>query len=206
MTTNYFRSTKKLARYSLILLMSFLLSFPITASADPVQENSVANEGKSIHEINQELLEGRELLWTSEKVRVPLVEDSNLQSRDVTSSLIAPKAAITGYVDFYIKVYTGRFVVPFYNMAVTSPSNASLESYQFGVYYSGNYLNGGDESYVDAGAIPMLRRNYTAEGLGNIYLTEGTFSVSMKTGGFMTSLGYGFVIPQSATIPFKFDY
>lgn len=206
MSAKLFSSPKSILRLSFILLLLVSLTFPINAFADPGQENVVPNEGKSVQEINQELLKGRELLWTSEKVRVPLVMSNDSLSSGITSDLVSPKTTITGYVDFWIETYTGRLVVPFYQMHVDTPSNASLESYQFGVYYSGNYLNGGDESNVDAGAIPLLRRTYTAQGLGNIYLTQGTYSVSMRTGGFMTNLGYGFVIPQAKTINFKFDY
>lgn len=177
MLTRFLYPSKKFAFFSFILIVGFILSFPFVASADPVQENSTTvNQEKSIEEINNELREGRELLWTSEKVRVPLVPSTDQLLSESTANTISPKAVITGYVDFYVKVYSGRLVVPFYEMAVETPSNASLESYQFGVYYSGSQFNGGDEGMIDAGAITMLRRTYTAEELGNIY-TMSVFQV-----------------------------
>lgn len=207
MLTRFFYPSKKFIFFSFILIVGCILSFPFVASADPVLDNpTAANQGKSIEEINNELKEGRELLWTSEKIRIPLVPSTDQLSSESLPNEISPQAAITGYVDFYVEVYSGRMVIPFYEMAVETPSNASLESYQFGVYYSGNQFNGGDEGMIDAGAIPILRRTYTAQGLGNIYTVSGSYSITMKEGGFMTSLGYGFVIPQSATRYFKFDY
>ncbi|OMD10608.1 hypothetical protein [Paenibacillus odorifer] len=208
MFTNYFCSPKKLARFSFIMIVAFILAFPLSASADPVQENITANEEKSVSEINKELLEGRELLSVSEKVRVPITmySDPDPFSFDINSySIQAAPVKITGYVDFYIKTYTGRMVVPFYEMSIDQPKNAFLTAYAFGVYYSGNQFNGGDEGQVDEGPVPSLRRTHTAEGLGNIYTAPGTYSVSLKTGGYSTNLGVGFIIPQEATRHFKFD-
>ncbi|MFD2702633.1 hypothetical protein ACFSVM_19455 [Paenibacillus shunpengii] len=193
---------KKTTAMILTLSFTLLLFFPNFVSANSSQGITSPNNDVSISK-EKASLEGRELLSTSEKVRIPFTATTHLNDATKNADTKAVDE-ISGYVDFWVQTYSGRLVVPFFEIGLDEPDDAFLLGYDFEVYYSGNEFNGGDYWEDLSGPIPILRRTYEGQGLGNIYTQAGSFSATL-TGTVATSEGPSMVVSPNRTVYFKFS-